>query len=1125
MDARVDFPRRLISVLICVAHLAAPIGMAHAQVPTGPVALADVPVTSIVSIKPNVMFTLDNSGSMNWYFAPMTVVNFPGRYCQTAHSYNGLYFDPNQTYTPPILADGVTRLPNANYNNAWLDGYDTGGGTVNLSNRYSKLGQFNVTGFVTGNIGAYYMVYNGTSALDPTVCYPDASYTIVNMNTRTAQEQTNFANWFSYYSTRVNAMKTSVGEAFRSIGAEFRVGFHTINNPGAGNANGNFIPVDDFTGAQRTNWYNAFYAIQPNNSTPLRASLKRIGEYYRARISPVTNAALPLAQDPITASCQQNYHLLSTDGQWNDGNPGGPAGANNDSTIPNSPLLLDALNKEFSPATFAAGDPWPLPYREGAANSGSLADIATYYWMTDLRPTMANNVPTTAGDTAYWQHMTTFGIVFSEQGSIPYPNGINDILTGTSTWPAPAADSASAVDDMWHASLNGHGRYFNVTSPAALLGALSASLNEIRARSGSAAGVQFNSSSLIGSPNNYGYRPSFASGTWTGDVAAYSVNNSNAELVSLTPVWSAKAKLDALVAPTGPGGGWDLNRKIATRRSDTGAAVPFRFANLAPAQQLTLSPTDAARGQRIVDYLRGDRTNEDEAGVVREFRRRGAVLGDIIGSEATYVQTPSERYSDAYNPGYSTFKTSNANRRQMVYVGGNDGMLHAVDASVGNPSSGVEQWAYVPAMSYKTGVDGLAGLAWRQADPIPEQFSHRYRVDQTPLVQDVNFAVTNGGAGVNWRTLLVAGMNKGGKGYYALDVTSPEAASETDVTTKALWEFTGDIANDPKMGFSFGPPTVFKTRRFGWVVAVSSGYNNAAGTGHVWLLNPTNGAVLHRFDSGVGSPAIPSGLANTTYFIQSNEDYTAEQVYATDLMGNVFRFDVSSANAADWTSTGTKIASVGLPITSPPAVSINPFNPSERWVFFGTGRLLDGTDRTSTVAQTLFAIKDGGSVVPATVVTPLNKGALVNMPLNGGFSEGDNSIKGWYINLPVGQQMVNFPYVARGLVLFTTTNPTSDPCTPGATSTVYARAIGTGANVLNGVTSYTTNANAVKVQLVRVDGGPSTSSKGRYKLNFSFGDQGSGALGGDPANDPLGNSRIEFQLNGGRTAIRFLRTQ
>lgn len=1086
--------------------------VAQAQVPTGPVSLADVPLFATISVKPNVMFTLDNSGSMAWAFAPMWVDDQWGRNCTTAHTFNNLYYNPANDYFPPVRADG-TRYPNASYTAAWRDGYFTADGTVNLSNKYSNVGSYDLGGgHSTGSRGGFYHVYNGAGVPNPSTCYANGSYTLVDINSASAAQQQNFANWFSYYRTRVNAMKTSVGEAFRTIDDTFRVGFHTINNPQGGGSNGTFLPVDTFTGAHRTAWYDAFYGQRMGSGTPLRAAQWRIGEYYRAGTSPRGGTVA----DPIQFTCQQNYHILSTDGQWNGAMGSGTIGNGNwDNSLPNDPMLLAALGKEFN-TTFTAGSPWPRPYRENPSqtSTGNLSDLAAYYWMTDLRPTMGNNVPTSAGDPASWQHMVTFGVAFSEQGSIAYPGGLAAIRSGAAEWPRPTNDSPSAVDDLWHSALVGHGQYFNVTSPAQLMDALGRALNEIRVRSGSASGAQFSSTDLTVPGSSVAYRTGFSAGDWTGEVGAYGVDAATGT-VEATPIWSARTRLETLVAPAGAGGGWDLQRKIATYRPDTKVGVPFRWGNLSSTQQASID-ANAAKGQRVVNYLRGDRANEDGPGIVREFRQRPFVLGDIVYSEPVYTGKPKEGYSDAFNAGYESFKTSKASRRPMIYVGSNDGMLHAIDATTGMADSGKEIWAYVPGLSYRAGVEGLAGLSYRFSDPLPNRFGHRFRVDQTPTVRDVDFSATSGSSGSgDWRTLLVAGMNKGGRGYYALDVTNPEAASEAAVGTKVLWEFSGEVANDPKMGYTYGEPQIFKTRRFGWVVAVSSGYNNAAGTGHVWLLHPRTGAVLHRFDSGVGNAGIPSGLAHFEIFMQSSKEAVAEQLYAVDLMGNVHRFDVSSVTAGDWTTTGTKVASVNKPLTSRPAIALNPFNQSERWLFFGSGRLLDIGDMTSAAVPSMYAIRDGNATTPATFTSPRTATDLTLLGLTDSFVS-TSTTKGWYMNLNASSHILGGPYLARGNVIWSTTAPTSDACSAGATSNIYARAISDGGNRIASGTSITTTSQILKLQTVAVSNSGAVNSQKKFRLNTSK---------SDGTADGTGDVDLTFSLIGGRTGVRFIAAQ
>ena len=1110
METMQRLSRKVLVTALISAQVLFPAVSPWAQVPTGPIALSDQPLITTSTVQPNLMYTLDNSGSMDWQFAPMYTANNQSRYCFTDPAYNGLYYNPNFTYLPPITYDGVTRYPASTYTNAWMDGFDIPSGTRNLSTKYPALGDYGDTSLSgSGNRGGYYMYYTAGSPVAGT-CYSDSAYTVVNMNSATAAQQQNFANWFSYYRTRMLAMKTSAGEAFRVVDNTFRVGFHTINNPGSGGSVGAFVPVATFSGTQRQNWYSAFYAQQPHDSTPLREAESRIGEYFRAGTSPVGGSVA----DPVQYSCQSNFHILSTDGQWNASGIGGTVGTTDwDNTLPNNAALLAALGTEFG-TTFAAGSPWPLKYRENPSqtSTNTLSDIAAYYWLTDLRPAMVDNVFTNPADPASWQHMVTYGLAFSEQGSIPYPTGLASITSGASVWPYPQADQASAVDDLWHAALIGHGAYFNVKSPQELVDSLGRALADIQSRSSSGSGAELtgNDFTVTGSP--VAFRAAFRSGDWSGDVQARTVDPSTGA-ISLGATWKAQDKLELLVA----GSGWNTSRLIATRRTDTGAFVPFRYANLSVTQQASLDLV-ATTQSKIVDYLRGDRSNEDTASVTNLFRRRLFVLGDIVDSEPRYVAQADEPYADAFNPGYSTFKSTTAARTPMVYVGANDGMLHAIKATVGDTDSGYEKWAYVPGMSYIAGADGLGSLTWRPSDPLPEKFSHRYRVDQTPTVDDVDFGRTGGTVGaVDWRTLLVAGMNKGGKGYYAIDVTNPAAATETAVASKVLWEFTGEIANDPKMGYSFGEPLVFKTRRFGWVVAVSSGYNNAAGTGHVWLLNPKTGAVLQRFDTGAGSAAIPSGLAYMNVFMQSAKDSTAEQLYATDLMGNVWRFDVSSASAAGWSSSGVKVASVGQPITSAPAVALNPLNLSERWVFFGSGRMLSTGDLVGGATTTFYAIKDGNAGTPGTFASPLAKSDLVAITPSTEAPTGP-TVKGWYMDMTSGGggQIVNTPFVSRGVVIWATSIPTTDPCSPGATSVLYARSLGTGRNKLTTGTFATLPANVNKVQTVKttVAAGTATTSQGRFVavVSTANGDQ---TIGVD----------LTHPLIGGRTGVRFVAAQ
>jgi len=210
----------------------------------------------------------------------------------------------------------------------------------------------------------------------------------------------------------------------------------------------------------------------------------------------------------------------------------------------------------------------------------------------------------------------------------------------------------------------------------------------------------------------------------------------------------------------------------------------------------------------------------------------------------------------------------------MVYVGANDGFLHAFNAE-----TGAEAWAYAPA--------AVLPSLWKLADPA---YSHTYFVDGSLTAGDVN----SGG----WKTILVGGMNAGGKYYYAWDVTTPGSPA-------LLWEFT-----DPDMGYSYGNPVITKLSNGTWVVLVTSGYNNASGLGYLYVLNATSGAVISKIGTGSGTAASPSGLAKIRNWVDDlSTNNTTRYVYGGDLNGDVWRFDLDNA-------TAFKLAAVGEPITN-----------------------------------------------------------------------------------------------------------------------------------------------------------------------------------------------------------------
>ena len=387
------------------------------------------------------------------------------------------------------------------------------------------------------------------------------------------------------------------------------------------------------------------------------------------------------------------------------------------------------------------------------------------------------------------------------------------------------------------------------------------------------------------------------------------------------------------------------------------------------------------------------------------------------------------------NPGYNAFKSAKASRAAAVYVGANDGMLHAFDDTVAN--GGKETWAYVPAALFTNGDPNdsahasspafqLGALAFRRGG-IPLH-SHKFYVNATPRVADVDFANTNTSTppqtGNDWRTILVGGLGAGGRAVYALDVTNPVAApppvvssdTETTAAARVLWEYT-----EANLGYVYDAPTLAKTYAYGWVVLVASGYNNPGGKGFLYVLNPKSplksGQLLKKIalPGDTGTDLSPTGLGTIRAFTASRQNPYALQAYGGDLKGNVWRFDLSNPDPNLWSAakiaTLKDASNVAQPITSGVRIEIDQNNNVDRYLFVGTGKLLDQPDLTDTsVTNTLYVIKDGNRTTPEPApATPYSRSNL--SPVNGtqrhrfhGDADGPRLVSGRREREPESQQ-------------------------------------------------------------------------------------------------------------------------
>jgi type IV pilus assembly protein PilY1 len=779
--------------------------------------------------------------------------------------------------------------------------------------------------------------------------------------------------------------------------------------------------------------------------------------------------------------------------------------------------------------------------------SNTLADVAAYYYTTDLRSATAvdpddtgtctgpiiapsstandlcaDNVPPFGRDTNAKQHMTTSTLGLGAQGSMVFSNYQNNLAGqrvyqpdywqqqsgdfyavangstanpssgicpwmssgSTCTWPTPSSDSINNIDDLWHAAVNGRGTYFSATDPQSLADSLKAALSQIvnTPRPGTAAAAA-SSNPNITSSDNYVFSSSYKSVEWYGELIMQQLATDGSlgsqqwsamrNLDCTASAWQANFAYSAGAAFSQGGACYVVNTDYTSGATfdgtssgtdganisvmagvtpgtrtiyvaggaDPSGLTTFAWGNLSAAQKAYFSvaaltyvdastgitqfcsvgaaclsaaaQTDAA-GANLVAFLAGQRTYEGSY-----YRARKHVLGDIVSSEARYVKQPLQGYLDA---GYQDFKSSNAGRTAMVYVGANDGMVHAFEGLTGK-----EAWAFIPSAVLPT-MYHLADTDYAN--------KHWYFVDGTPEVGDICPNSPAACSSTQWKTILVGGLNDGGMAYYALDITDPAAP-------KLLWQFT-----NANLGLSYSNPRITKLKDGTWVVIVASGYNNADGVGRLFVLNASTGSLIRTISTGVGSAGTPSGLAKIAARAPTSAtDNTVFQVYGGDLLGNVWRFDVNNDIGTSGYDAQLLVnlqdpSGHAQPITAKPTVATVNNYPM---VMFGTGQYLGIPDLSSTPTNTMYAIIDRLGTSTLTTPRALNSNFVHQTMIDttcpadapaSVCSQGqtvrtvqatsvDWSVQnGWYVDFVIdGERSVTDPTLALGTLAFTTIKP------------------------------------------------------------------------------------------------------
>jgi type IV pilus assembly protein PilY1 len=1047
--------------------------------------LSDVPLSLSIKVRPNILFLIDNTGSMDYEVMTKDAISngrlsstqpdgsspacsgslisghdgkgnactftgktsdlgyiygtqFPGNAyasspnCTIADDqewrfrnsdFNPLYYNPAKIYKPwPGLRTCDGKpYPEFSPSAAPDDPNDCNSKTRNLLSEDS-LGNASADGF------SYYTWANTYNYTDP------------NDAANTCQNTFDGADTITRH--RIKDKDTATQQNFanwfsyhrrRSSEVKAIVG-NTIASAGLGQrmglsffSHGTDTPITDMTGdatsGTKGNLLQKLYSYKVDQGTKaLLNSLYDVGLYFKN-----SNSSIPgFNGDPYLpadqgGTCQQSFVILLTDGPYD-----------------------DSLNKVGNTdgdcnTTFDCG-----AYKDGFSNTA--ADVAMYFYEKDLRSDLADKVPTNPGlDTAKHQHMVTYALTFGATGTLTS----NPADSSKSfTWPDPnpktGNSSAAKIDDLRHAAYNSRGLFLRTTNPDELEAALKAALNDIEIRTSSAASVALNSGTRT--TDTYLYQARFTSGTWNGQLLAFPIQTDG----SLgTAAWDAGEVIK--------GQNFDTDRTILTYNPSTKSGVPFRWNSLTTDQQTALH-TDSTGvndgyGSARLDYLRGSNANEGTGVGKLGYRVRVSPLADLLNSDPVYVGAPPLPDSIGPGYGYAAFRSAYSNRTPLILVGGNDGFLHVFHAKTGQ-----ELLAYMPTVLFK-----------KLSQLTSPTYQHRYYVDGSPTVGDAYIDIHGNGA-KEWRTVAVSGLRAGGQGYFALDITDPSTFSESNASKLVLWEFTDK--DDPDLGFTFNQPSIVRMANGRWAAVFGNGYNDlqsdvyTSATGHAVLFIAfldggldgtwTQGTDYIKIDTLKGDLNSPNGLA-TPAAVDTNADSTVEYIVAGDLQGNVWTFDVRDTDPSKWkveyVDGSNKPAPLFIakdaagnpqPITSRPEVGEHPEKLGGFVVYIGTGKYLELNDTYTTSQQTFYSIWDKNeqpltsfgrsALLQQTVIAePVVNGQTVRVT-------SDNTIdwevqRGWYIDLPAtGERSVTDSVLRNGQIIFTTLIPNQKICQFGGSS-------------------------------------------------------------------------------------------
>lgn len=1037
--------------------------------------------------------------------------------------------DPTYAYYNPLIK---TRTDNSNLT-ARLS--DPQGGTVYVWDGINPGRPNNSADALQYHIGSYF------TRTENAPVWQAASYTRHVWEDFNLQKRINFANWFTYYRSSYLASRGMVAELIKSLSDRdmlhlFRLGltYKTLTLDGdtyTGISNNFTVYLDAPSFNQQElldvetrrtksalfmqRFGERLYGKNTAFTANSRRDMNTVFNYMRT-LSPYRDD--PTNNNSTARSCRRNYEIILT--------PDYTGLRSDDNGTP----LPEVGNEDLSLGSI---------YDDSYSNTWG--DFGALGWKTDLVD-LSNDLSPGKIDEATHQHLVRYLVGPKIDGRY-FPSTITryeDALAIASSdtfpgWPNVNqvelgiynVNVKDAIDDLWHMVINSRGMFYPSENVTDAVNNLLTAFNDILVRNVAGAAVATNTTSLQSGGVIY---QATVENDWRGHLKAYQVRETTTngvkslEVVYETTLWDLAESVS-----TTPHG----NRVIFTYNRGSRQGVPFRWNSLDNATKSAIqsgfagdATAEAAQAEFLVDYLRGSGQCEDGAttsctanSVSYVFKRRNVdrsnhngysasnpngrnVLGDIANSNPLVVTAPQIGVSDVNYPGYNAHRIARENRPSILYVGANDGMLHAVlvqeikDGDVVTARPGKEIFSYIPSFVQ----DNLYRLSEQTA-------AHTYLVDGSPFAAEVNLG--GNGEANDWRTVLAGGGNLGGRGYYLLDITNPINISETaeNASNLVLWEFTS--ANDANLQYTYNLPVTYLDNhaRAGqarqivrlkekqgdgtflsrWAMVVGNGYQKAdpdnpgqagqqaclfilyltgPGEGGAWVLNTHyRRYCVGLSDYGEDGGYDTNGLSTPTP-LDSDGDGHVDVVYAGDLNGNVWRFNIGSdVLPASWGVAYGNANTGGTPlfvarddnnrrqpiVTPVEAARMSQNNAagnttvSGQLILFGTGKYLEATDRADTSVQAFYGVwdrgfsnLDRGDLLERTVAQSTISGKDVRTTADdledleycaeNAANLCNDRVLGWYWDMPtVGERITGRISLFGGRVHFNTFYPELDP--------------------------------------------------------------------------------------------------